>query len=517
MPSASKNGRFLPLQMTVLAVIAVATLFLWQGTKGFSLWDEGFLWYGAQRVMLGEVPIRDFMAYDPGRYYWAAALMSLWRDNGIMSLRAAVAVFQTMGLSVGLLLIARTAGKRNLVYLLISAVTLLAWMYPRHKLFDISLAIFLIGALTYLVEKPIGRRYFLAGLCVGLVAVFGRNHGMYGAVGSLGVIGWLSIKRPESTGPVRGLVLWAAGVASGYAPILLMLLLVPGFAAAFWESIRFLFEIKTTNLPLPVPWPWLVDFASMPIGEAIRRALIGLFFMGTLVFGGLSVVWVVRQKLRDRQVSPALVAASFLTLPYAHYAYSRADIGHLAQGIFPMLIGSLLLLSVQAARIKWSLALALCAASVWVMTVFQPGWQCLEERCVDVEVSRSTLQVDPGTARDIGLLRSLAGEYAPHGQSFVVAPFWPGAYALLERRSPMWEIYPLLPRSKMFELEEIKQIKAAKPGFALIFDMPLDGHDALRFQNTHPLIYQYILDNFDPLPNSPSPAYQIYKAKGVAR
>jgi hypothetical protein len=262
-----------------------------------------------------------------------------------------------------------------------------------------------------------------------------------------------------------------------------------------------------------VPWPWMVDFAGLPADEAIRNMLIGLFFIGMLAFGGLSVAWVIRQKLRDKQVSPALVAASFLTLPYAQYAFSRADVNHLAQGIFPLLIGCLALLSSQTARIKWPLALLMCAASVDVMYALQPGWQCRADQCVSVEISHSKLQVDRDTASDVGLLHKLASVYAPNGRSFIVAPFWPGAYALLERRSPMWEIYALFPRPPAFELAEIARIKAAKPGFALIVDLPLDGNDALRFRNTHPLIYRYIQDNFDLLPDSPNTAYQIYKAK----
>lgn len=513
-PTTNRDNR-LSIQILVLTVFIILALFIWQGNKGFNLWDEGFLWYGAQRVMLGEVPIRDFMAYDPGRYYWSAALMSLWGDNGIMALRGSVAIFQAMGLFAGILLIARTLKKHNFVYLLLSTITLAIWMFPRHKLFDISLSILLIGVLTFLLQHPTNRRYFFVGVCVGLTAIFGRNHGMYAVAGSLGVMLWLSIKQIEGPGLIKGFSLWVSGVAAGFTPLLLMALLVPGFFAAFLDSIRFLFEVKATNLPLPVPWPWLVNFNSLPLGDTIRGMLIGVFFIAIIVFGLLSTLWVIWQRFQNKKVPPALVAASFLALPYSHYAYSRADVGHLAQGIFPMLVGCLVLLATQPVKIKWPLALMLCTASLWVSLVFHPGWQChINKQCVNVEVSGSNLQVDPSTESDIRLLRSLSDQYAKDGQQFIATPFWPGAYALLERKSPMWEIYALFPRSQAFEQAEIERIKTAKPGFALVIDLSLDGRDDLRFRNTHPLINQYILDNFEPLPNSPNPTYQIFKANG---
>jgi hypothetical protein len=133
---------------------------------------------------------------------------------------------------------------------------------------------------------------------------------------------------------------------------------------------------------------------------------------------------------------------------------------------------------------------------------------------VNIEISGSDLVVKPRTAADVDLLRKLADEYAPNGQSFIAMPFWPGAYPLLERKSPMWEIYALFPRTQAFEQAEVERIKTAKPGFALVFDWPLDGRDELRFRNTHPLIYRYILDHFERLPDSPNPAYRIYRAKG---
>ncbi len=91
---------------------------------------------------------------------------------------------------------------------------------------------------------------------------------------------------------------------------------------------------------------------------------------------------------------------------------------------------------------------------------------------------------------------------------------WPGAYVALKRESPMWEVYAILPRSKANEEVEIERIKAANPGFALVYDHALDGRDELRFGNTHPLTDRYIRDHFEPLIGyTQNSEYRIYRSK----
>lgn len=496
------------------AAVVVAALMLWQGKIGFNLADEGFLWYGAQRVLQGEVPLRDFMSYDPGRYYWSAALMRLWGDDGIVSLRWAVAVIQAAGLFAALALICRDIRIRSVPFLLLCAAILTIWMFPRHKLFDVSLSIFLIAALTFLIQRPSAKRYFLTGLCIGLTAVFGRNHGVYGVVGFIGVALWLATREGKVADLWRAGVLGATGAAVGFLPMLLMMALIPGFAAALWESVYFLFYAKATNIPLPVPWPWRVEFGTAPLGATIEAFLIGICFIGISAFAILAPILVFLRRWRGEHVAPVVAASAFLALPYAHFAFSRADIAHLAQGIFPTLVGCLALLGAQPGRIKWPLGCALGVASFWAALAAHPGWQCRESSyCAEVTVLGDQLRVDPGTASNIQLILSLAEQYAANGETFLAAPLWPGAYPLLERKAPVWEVYPLFPRPAGFEQAEIRRIEAVKPAFVVIFDYALDGSDELRFRNTHPLIQSYIDEHFERLPDSPNPAYLVYRAR----
>ncbi|MDH4235578.1 MAG: hypothetical protein OEV15_10655, partial [Gallionella sp.] len=266
--------------------------------------------------------------------------------------------------------------------------------------------------------------------------------------------------------------------------------------------------------PLPVPWPWLIPFGKAPFFYVIRGVLEGIFFIAIVAFGLLGIVWIIRKKFQGKPVSPALIASVFLALPYAHYAYSRADIEHLAPGIPPFLIGIFALLASQPAKIKWPFTALLCGASLLLMLPAHPGWLCYSQPCVEINVAGDNLKVDRGTAGNLATLNTLAEQFAPNGRTFIAAPFWPGAYAALGRKSPIWEIYMLFPRSIAFQQAEIERIKVANPGFAVIFDVALDGREDLRFRNTHPMLDQYIRDNFERLEAyKNNPVFQVYRSK----
>ena len=221
-----------------------------------------------------------------------------------------------------------------------------------------------------------------------------------------------------------------------------------------------------------------------------------------------------RNRGEAKKPLPVLVASALMAIPYAHFAYSRADVGHLAQGICPLLIGVLAVAACSARHVRQAIVVVLITASAIVALPLQPG--CSAWRDGDwksARVGRDGLLVDPTTAADLKLVASLAQRYARDGRPFIATPNWPGAYAALERKSPMWEIYALFPRGPAFEREEIERIRSSNPGFAVVMDLALDGRDELRFRNTHPLTDRYIRDHFIPVCDLDLDAnLRVYKA-----
>ena len=495
-----------------LAALTVTLAFLLQGHMGLNLWDEGYLWYGAQRVLLGEVPLLNFMAYDPARYYWSAGFMYLLGDMGISPLRLSLAACQWLGLSVAIYLIIDTLKQKQLSFLVLSTLILFLWMYPNYKQFDITASIILIAALSSLIQKPSPIRYLLCGICIGFIAIIGRNHGVYGLTAAIGVIVWLNATTLFSKQTFHKVGLWMAGILIGFSPIFLMMLLIPDFTKAFIDSILFLFEVQATNLSKPVPWPWLVEFNPSHFVPSIRSLFIGLGFIALPLFAICAICWLVVSKVQNKTVPASFIAAAFLGVPYTHYAFSRPDVAHLALSIFPLLIGCLTLFS-RVSRWRLPLTLMLFIISFLIMHTSLPAWHChLRKACTEVKLADTQLKISPYTAKHIALLQRLEKEHLSAEQTFMASPFWPGAYALLEKKSPVRDIYSLLPRSTSFQADEIKRLKAAKPGFILLLDMKLDGRRGFFVKN-NPLIFNYITNNYELIKDPAPSVFQIFIPK----
>jgi hypothetical protein len=382
-----RYGLLLP---AVLAVVLSAALLIAQRRLDLTLNEEGFLWYGAVAAAHGEVPLRDFYSYDPGRYYWAAAWTPLGGE-GLLGLRLATAAFGALGLFCGLLAARRAVANPLLLALL--GVVLTLWLLPRHKMYEPAIQMAAVLAATSLLEHPSGperRRHVAAGALVGFGLFMGKNHGLYLGVAFLALIVLLAwrgteetgetaetaenaetaekaktaetaeaaeateetkatkaTKAAESTGAKRRfggrlaprVGAFLGGIALGAAPLAGMLAGVPGFARSYLDSILFFVREGRTNFPRPVPWPWTFDLGRMDAWSAAQVCSLGLCFLLTVVFfaaGGIAVLtWPAARLRRHALLAGAVVVGAV----YTHYTFSRPDLAHLGSSIHPLLLG----------------------------------------------------------------------------------------------------------------------------------------------------------------------------------
>ncbi|MCC2970838.1 hypothetical protein [Massilia sp. IC2-476] len=505
------------LALTVGALTTIAWLLLtWR--YGFDIADEGFYWYGAQRMLHGEIPMRDFMAYDLGRYAWSAAVMWLCGDQGIAVARLGAGLFQVCTIPVGVLLVLQACQQdmatwRKIACAVLASVVLNLWVYPYYKVFDYGTSILIVAMLVLMLRSQSSRHWFYAGLILGASAVMGRNHGVYGAVAALALLAILAVRQRD-----RGLLApagaYIAGTVAGFSPTFLIAMFAEGFGPAFVATIREMIGSGATNIGLPVPWPWTYSAAELGWVYWAFNAFKGFGFIALLAVPVLALLACLRKPLaRYTPADVLILCAALAAIPYAHYAYSRADLIHLALAIVPLL---LVLLGLGSALKRPVLAsLMLVGLSVLTLTLEKPQLSNLVfgKPLASISINGSTLKVFPGEEAILqDFDRVLAA--APEARAnFLAVPAAPGIYAIHQERMPIWEIYSLWARDPAFEEAELARLRARPPRLVMLSDHALDGNETLRYSQTHPLIYRWILSNYrrvGPLSATNGNAYQIY-------
>lgn len=507
------------LYIVILSITLVLAIFLMEGRIGLGFADEGFLWYGSERTLAGEVPLRDFQSYFPGRYYWTAAWMKIF-GTGILNLRTFNAIFQCLGLIMGLMVAKRVLSSRTELCLM--GILLAVWMFPRHKLFEPSLAMAAIYFAVLILEEASVRRVFVGGLFCGIAAFFGKNHGLYCAAAFVSLIVVIRIKNPTVSFP-KLLMAWLLGTVLGFSPVIFMIIVIPGFFDAFIDSIFVNFKYGT-NLTLPVPWPWVVFSYAVKMMEvhffiglnqlfgALCFLFMPIFYLSTIAAALISNAAFLRR-------TSVLVASSVLGIFYMHHAFSRADIGHLAQAIHPFLIGLVAIphaYQFENNRILRILVVFFMCAAILSGLSGHEYYQNLRVRNTAHEfqwcrIRSDSLLIDPQQALIVDALGTIIRHDSDAEEDFCSFPLFPSFYSILNKKSPIWELFLTLPPVDDRQQKIIKRLEEKRVKTTLIIDHALDGRDELRFCNSHPLIWEYVVKEHERLSTGALPEnYKVF-------
>lgn len=496
-PSKGRNRHV--LWVTLLAVVVSFGFFFMDGNVGINFADEGYLWYGMTALKQGQVPMRDFHAYDPGRYLWVTGCSFVFGDS-LVAMRAACVLFQCLGMVAALLAVRRVS--REWWFPALVALILVQWMSPQYKLFEQAVGLMAIYAAVRLIERPTVRQHFFTGVFIGLMAFMGRNHGVY-QVGAFGLI-MLLLARGRWAQLPRCVMACAAGVAVGYLPQAVMFVFVEGYFGAFIAQLQTDLAGRSF-LPSPVPWPWRVpaQFSGM-----MRLGLLaeGLFYLAlpALLVAALVRIWRLGREGFARH--PLLPAAACMTLFYAQYSFSRPEWVHLAHSVPGFVLGVIALGhagGLKAARwLPVAAALALLIITVPARAIYSGLVREMLAPAgayVEMDVRGAEMHVARYSAGVLKLAHTVADELAKPDEPVVFLPHWPGLYPATHRLSPLQQIYFILPMPEAEELATIAAFEEKKVKWVFLQNYALDGRDDLRFPNTNPLVFAYLRRKFEPV------------------
>ena len=482
--------------------------FLLQWRYGFGWADEGFLWYASQRTSLGELPIRDFFSYDPGRYYWSSLFFHLTGDVGLYSLLLSAAVFGAIGLAAIWFSMCR-AGINWKWRVACSILIAIALGFPRHKVYEQSLSLILCAAVFLVLLNPgAAKRWFIFGGLAGLAAFVGRNHGVFFLFAALLCSGYLLIVKQRNLLASASLC-FSAGVVIGYLPMIFLFIIKPGFWDAFVVSVLF---VSNWQLPLPIPFVWRLNFGgamSIDLAQAVAVGVACILIPFIYIFG--LVIFVAKNKISS-EVSPilSLLGASCISgIPYLHQAFGRADFSHIAQAALPVFpaifaLGYYLWFVIDR---KYTSGLFVVLSSIVLLISWlpsEPGVRFARMRIKNPDSVASTsiagkeFVVEKYQADLLAIIQEAANTCKVGRNDFLAAPHFPGIYAFLNSKAPFWENYYLYQRPIEFQQEHIDAISTIRL-ILLAPDATVDGLERLKLKNTYGLLLEHIFSRFEEL------------------
>jgi hypothetical protein len=451
---------------------------------GVDLADEGYLVYGVSCLLKGQIPVRDFRAYDPGRYYWCG-LFALIFGRGNFATRMAMAVTLAMGLSVVAALVLSATGV-PLLSMLMCALALI-WMQPRHKQIENFFTILGVFVLCNLFGNSTPFDYAVLGAVIGFSAFFGLNSFVYLVGASVLTFGF-GIGVPA----LISVYAFGLGLAVGLLPICALCIGAKGYATSYWHrKVAALVKRGTTNLKIPLPWIWAKGRTGFDRLSPARRMTFKWLFtlMPVLFIAGLTVPLIV--DVSEMTAAQQLIfTASCVGIVNFYHTLSRADLGHMFQPVLPLGIliaaSSFMFFGAIVASILVLIAIFASVWLVWQQAFHLPNYLRNRHNLVTCETANDRFLLPAGLANQMTRLKNLTEEWSDKNDPILAVPLHIGVCAMLDRQHAAYDSFPVYPSEATARAAMINDLKATMPKIMLIGTAALDHRKELVFLNNYP-------------------------------
>ena len=495
------------LLILAICVGVIALILSFNHNAGFNVPDGGYLWYGTLRVLEGKVPIRDFRAYDPGRYYWTALWLKLL-GNKLTSIRFASYIWLLIPLTLVLYLLYFAVDSWIIVG--IGSILLACWAQPIHKIIDFSIPLVTIFLIQLLLTHPSNTLIFILFLWIGFTWFVGLNHFIYNGMAGFATCLFIYVQHSI---PFHSLTINVfGGLAIGLFPMLLFLLIPYTGNTYIKKKIVKIINRRSTNLKIPIPWPHKQVRKNLNGMDNLRQRLLSVSTILLPTWYILTLILFL--SLPDFTKFHFLAASSIVGIFYLNHFYSRSDLAHLYLTGSPMILG---ILSIQNGNLVSLICLIFLMIYCFILAI-HPLYKAIKEEKYNLDrkylkAGKGLVYLNSGLHNELTAIIHIIKTNILPNESVFITPLLVGIYPLIERESPVYDTFPVYPANLKQQKKMITEIKTSDTRLILVQNVSLDGRADLQFQNTHPLVWSFICQNFKRLDTSSmlTPHFNFFK------
>ncbi len=475
---------------------------------GFDPGDEGFLAYGAERVMQGQIPNRDFASFQPPlAFYTVAAVFKIF-GTSLVSLR-------TLGLIIYVLIpiLIYLISLKLTNYLVAFAVAIPSAIIgmpffnfaPFAVWHGILTSLITVLLIITAVQRQQYRWAFLAGLTTALTLLSRHDQGFYLFISIF--IYACAIKfanRNTSQKLLVGRIVgaWISGITVLILPLCFYWLINGVIPYMFKQMVVFLLTkyAETSSLPMPTFRP----------GDTLVQTIeVSLYYLPLLAYL-VALLWIVKnivcRQFHTRHANTLFILV--LSMLFYCQVLTRSDIHHLLVTLAPLfilcsclipvistpignIIGKILNKNKQnwpAKRIGTAATLLIFAVIATTVLTYSthPFLQSTKMPTKIISLERAGLRTDPISAEGIKNITELIQKHANPNRSIICLPYHSMFYFLSSRRNPTrWNYLWPGDTTEQENLDFIDQMKKDPPAAIAIF-----GES--KMQSVPPLIADYI-------------------------